>query len=299
MNNWMTAGVSGRFGAAMLITAALTLPVCAFGEDRWEDLRGGFRDSPRNCNLTIIGLTADQKLVRLRGCDPTYPRTIWGISGLTGSDTKLVGIDYRVQDGKLYGVGNGGGIYVVDPASGRATKARQLTIALDGDYFGIDFNPAADALRILSNKGQNLRHPFADPTAATVLDGALNYTAGATATGITGAAYVNNDLSADTGTLLFDIDSALNQLALQVPPNAGSLVRVGTLTVDPDAPVGFDIYSKLRNGVTTENLALATFVVGGVTSLYEINLLTGNADRIDVLRDPVVDIAIPLEQRRQ
>ncbi len=73
MNNWITARVSGRFGAAMLITTALTMPVYAFGEDRWEDWRGGFRDSSRNCNLTIIGLTADQKLVKLRDVTPHTP----------------------------------------------------------------------------------------------------------------------------------------------------------------------------------------------------------------------------------
>ena len=34
----------------------------------------------------------------------------------------------------------------------------QLTIPLDGTVFGVDFNPAADRLRIISDTGQNLRH---------------------------------------------------------------------------------------------------------------------------------------------
>ena len=36
------------------------------------------------------------------------------MQGLSGNDTALVGIDFRVQDGKLYGVGNGGGVYTID-----------------------------------------------------------------------------------------------------------------------------------------------------------------------------------------
>ncbi len=162
----------------------------------------------------------------------------------------------------------------------------------------MDFNPAADALRIISNTGQNLRHPFADPAAATVADGALNYTAGTTALGTTAAAYINNDTSADTGTFLFNIDATLNQLNLQVPPNAGSQVRVGTLGVDPGTAVGFDIYTKVKDEIASENTGYATFVIDGVTRLYEINLLTGKASRIDLIRDTVVDIALPVEQGR-
>ena len=33
---------------------------------------------------------------------------------------------------------------------------------LEGENFGVDFNPAANALRIVSDTGQNLRQPFAD-----------------------------------------------------------------------------------------------------------------------------------------
>jgi len=41
-------------------------------------------------------------------------RAIGYISGLSGSDSALIGIDFRVQDGLLYGVGNGGGVYRID-----------------------------------------------------------------------------------------------------------------------------------------------------------------------------------------
>src|SRR5262245_15746320 len=74
--------------------------------------------------LTVIALTTDQRLVRFRECQPDRFSTIDTVTGLSGSDTSLVGIDFRVQDGRLYGVGNGGGVsgfYYIDLLTGRAT----------------------------------------------------------------------------------------------------------------------------------------------------------------------------------
>jgi Domain of unknown function (DUF4394) len=42
-------------------------------------------------------------------------------------------------------------------ADARATKVSQSTAALQRSAFGVDFNPAADRLRV-SDAGQNLRH---------------------------------------------------------------------------------------------------------------------------------------------
>jgi hypothetical protein len=209
-------------------------------------------------------------------------------------------MDFRVQDGLLYGVGNGGGIYTLDTHTAVATQVPKLTVSLEGDFFGVDFNPAANALRIISNTGQNLRLPFAGPLAGqTQTDTPLNYPGPPAinpATGLTGAAYTNNDLDPNTGTTLFDIDTSLNQVVIQSPPNTGSLVATGLLTVDPDTPVGFDIYTSLSDGVATTNRGFASLVVGGVTGFYRINFLTGQAILIDYFYDEVIDIAIPLNQ---
>ena len=88
------------------------------------------------------------------------------------------------------------------------------------------------------------------------------------ATGLAGAAYTNNDLDPNTGTTLFDIDTSLNQVVIQSPPNAGSLVPTGMLTVDTDTPIGFDIYTTLQNGVAINNSGFASLVVGGVPGFY-------------------------------
>jgi len=74
------------------------------------------------------------------------------------------------------------------------------------------------------------------------------------ATGLSGAAYTNNDLNSNTTTSLFDIDTTLDQVALQSPPNAGSLAATGKPGIDGGAQVGFDIYSLIGNGRTRSNL---------------------------------------------
>src|SRR5262245_23552346 len=82
--------------------------------------------------LTILGLTYDQWLVQFRECDPELLKKLGRVYGLQSADTALVGIDFRVQDGQLYGVGNGGGIYTIDRYTAVATLVSQLTVGLEG-----------------------------------------------------------------------------------------------------------------------------------------------------------------------
>ena len=86
-------------------------------------------------------------------------------------------------------------------------------------------------------------------------------------------------------------------MVIQSPPNAGSLVATGMLTVDADSPVGFDIYTELQNNVAINNSGFASLVVGGVPGFYRVNFLTGQAFLIDYFGDAVIDIAIPLNQK--
>ncbi|MCT6782313.1 DUF4394 domain-containing protein, partial [Streptomyces sp. CS7] len=58
--------------------------------------------------LAVVGLTTGQRLVEFRTGEPSRPWQLGKVSGLK-KDTKLVGIDFRVQNTKLYGVGDKGG----------------------------------------------------------------------------------------------------------------------------------------------------------------------------------------------
>jgi hypothetical protein len=84
---------------------------------------------------------------------------------------------------------------VVDPNAGFVVRTVNLVAdpvdstspfaALAGSAFGIDFNPTADRLRIVSNAGQNLRVNV--DAGLTVTDADLN----PGAPNVTGVAYIN------------------------------------------------------------------------------------------------------------
>ena len=201
---------------------------CASGVESSSDFN-------RSRSLQVVGLTSDNRLFCFNEFSPQDARVINFVSNLSGGDTFLIGIDFRVQDRLLYGVGNAGGVYVVDTNNGVARLVNRLSVALDGSTsYGVDFNPAADRLRITSSNGQNLRHNV-NAGGVTAVDGALNYMPGVTALGIAGSAYTNNDLSPLTSTTLYALDSLLDQIAIQSPPNNGTLAATGKLTVDATA----------------------------------------------------------------
>jgi hypothetical protein len=275
---------------AVLVAAGAFHAVRADGQD----------DDRFRKDLRVIGLTDDGRLVSFRARSPERTRDIGYISGLSATDPAIVGIDFRVQDGKLYGVGNGGGVYTIDPRTGQAMFVNALTVPLVGTSFGVDFNPAADRLRIISDTGQNLAHNVND-AGVTAGNGTLTYTpppaAAVPALGVTAAAYTNNDLNqAGTGTTLFDLDTTLDQIVIQSPPGVGILVATGKLGVDAAAAAGFDIYSLLVNGVTVANYPFATLSVNGRYRFYTVNLTTGQAFSLGRFGEAVVDIAVPLNQ---
>jgi uncharacterized protein DUF4394 len=252
--------------------------------------------------LDVIGLTSDQRIVCFESNDPAGAATIGAVTGLTG-DTTLVGIDFRPATAVLYGVGNGGGIYTIDTDTAVATMVSQLSVALAGTSFGVDFNPVPDRLRIISDTGQSLRHDVTFPAPPTAVDGTLSYPPPAPpALGVAGAAYTNNDADPNTATTLFDVDSNLDQVAIQSPANSGQLAPTGKLLVNTSSALGFDIFTTTFGGTTVFNDAYASLTVaistGTRTGFYGVDLLTGRARRIGFFNpaDEMIDIAFPLIQ---
>jgi Domain of unknown function (DUF4394) len=262
---------------------------------------------PTGSTLRVVGLTDAGQLVSFASSDPGRVRSLGKVQGLVG-DVGLVGIDYRVQDGYLYGVGDAGGIYTLNPRGrvSQATLVSRLSVPLAGTAFGVDFNPAANRLRVVSNTGQNLRHNLDDPAGTppagtTASDTSLTYPGPPVvpATGVTAAAYTNNDLDAATATTLFDLDTVLDQVVVQSPANAGLLAPTGKLGVDAGAPAGFDIDSRQSQGSTVGNAGFATLSVSGQQTFHRVDLLTGRVTPVGSFPADrqVVDIAIPLAQR--
>ena len=295
--------------AAVLSAAALgavTLTAMPSAEAASACGKGGAR-------LEAVALTKGGQLLCLDVRNPGNARSLGKVDNLD-SGTKLVGIDFRPENGKLYGLGSNGAIYTVDAKTADATKvAAGLknasggdAVALSGTSFGIDFNPAVDRLRVISDTGQNLR--------INVADGVTNVDTGLTnpptppatppgpgASGVTGAAYTNNDklVKTTTGTTLFDVDSAADRVSIQSPANGGTLAPTGGLGRDVDADNGFDIYSKVRNGVAQQNVAYAALSNGARSTLYKVDLLDGSLRSLGQFnknRGEIIGLTLPLNQ---
>lgn len=293
----MKAGTRKRIAAAVaVVTTSTALMLSTPGS--------GVAAAAAPPSLRAFGITGDGTQMATFTTDrPDVLNWVRDIVGLSG-DTALIGIDFRVQNGLMYGVGDKGGIYTIKtpPATTDVviTKVSQLQYMLHGTNFGVDFNPAADRLRVISDTGQNLRHNLNDHS--TIQD--LNLTtppAEGTTKGVSAAAYTNNDLNGATGTTLFDINTVSDQVVLQSPANNGTLAPTGSLGVDTQINSGMDIYSTLSGGKTVGNAAFATLTPSGANrpSLYSVDLLTGEATLVsDASRSKfplnITDLAISL-----
>lgn len=235
---------------------------------------------------TVFALTATNQLLQFNEARPDRILSQTALSGLNNGE-QMLGIDVRPANGQLYGVSNANQLYVIDTNSGAASKVGgAFAIPLNfSSEIGIDFNPVVDRLRLVTDSGQNLRvNPDtgavvdADPnTPAIDPDGALAFVANDANAGktsnVVAAAYTNN-FAGTTATTLYNIDSDLDLLVIQNPPNAGGLNTVGALQVDASDVVGFDIFTdqdgnNARAAIRQGNNAQSQF--------YTIDLSSGKA----------------------
>ena len=222
---------------------------------------------------------ANGALIRFNARTPDTIISSTAVSGLNSGEV-LHGIDFRPSNGQLYGVGSNNRLYTINPQTGVATLVAALTpnrsdpfTSLSGTFFGVDFNPVSDQLRVVSDAEQNLR---INPDNGFVLtDTPLN----PGNPNIIASAYSNNVNGAST-TVLFGISSFSDTLFIQNPPNDGTLTPVGALTDDTNSLAGFDIqpftntaYATLT--VLSGNPAVAT------SRLVTIRLDTGKASTLN------------------
>jgi hypothetical protein len=253
----------------------------------------------------LIGLNAaGTGLVRFSSTNPGNPTNV-NITGVTAGDV-LVGIDFRPQNRFLYGLGfnstNGTvRVYSINPDNGVANSVGTAPISftaadgvtarpITGTGFGFDFNPAVDRIRVTTNTGQNFR---LNPNNGTAIDGDTNVAGnqmdgdlnGPTTTSA-GAAYTNNQPNNNNITTLYTLDGTTRSIYIQVPPNAGTQASAQAITVNGNplnfsAVNGFDIPAGVNaaasNVAPASGSATAALTVGGVTQIYSINLLNGQA----------------------
>jgi len=217
-------------------------------------------------SMALVGLTADNMLVRM---DAEARRALAPVR-ITGADGRVLGIDQRPQDGRLYGVTERGQIVTLDPATGQATQVSRLNMPFEsGGRAVVDFNPMANRLRLMGMNGTNLRVNV--DTGEAVSDGQLKYQPGSklaeTMPRITAGAYTNS-MAGATATALYTIDTLVGAYNLQAPPNDGVQQPKGMMGAGVLPPgTAFDIASDGQGG--NRGVVLAG------TTLHGINLETG------------------------
>ena len=153
---------------------------------------------------------------------------------------------------------------MIDPETGvaRMVGTGPISPALVGfTTVGFDFNPVVDRIQIVTDNDQNRR--VNPDNAISITDGNIN----PASSQIAAVAYRNNVAGA-TSTVLYDIDPVSKKLFRQDPPNAGTLVLIGSLDLNIASEGGFDIAPNGYNG-------LALFKVSGKSTLFTVSLRSG------------------------
>ncbi len=245
-------------------------------------------------DLPMYLLTVSNQLLRFSR-SPGVIQTNLAITGLLAGEV-LLAMDFRPASGQLYGLGSSNRLYTLNPNSGAATMVGSPgAFTLVGTDFGFDFNPSVDRIRVTSDAKQNFRlNPSDGSLVAT--DSALAYAVGDLHSGvnptIVASAYNNNFAGAPT-TTLYGIDSGLDTLVVQNPPNNGTLTTIGALGVDISAPAGLDISEADQDAYAVFKRSAAS-----VSEIYRVNLNTGTATFVGAVNSLALirDIAIPEPQ---
>lgn len=247
-------------------------------------LASSFAAAPAGA-ATVAALADGKRIVWI----DTEQKKVTGSVVLAGG-AALIGIDVRPADGRLYGVTPDGAIVVVDAKTGKWEPKSQLSEKLpSGATIGIDFNPVADRMRIVTSAGRNLRVNVDDGKA--IVDGELKYADSDANKGkapkVTAAGYTNS-FAGSKETALYNIDSSTGMLVKQAPPNDGVLTSIGALGVKLNGSAAFDIAADGKGGnvgwlLAGDMLAAVDLVSGAAKSAARISGLSGVITDIAVL----------------
>lgn len=236
----------------------------------------------------VTALTQSNQLVNFDTATPGTTSSV-AVTNLIAGDM-LSSIDRRPANGQLYGFsvnGTTGRLYSINSTTGVAELSSTLSTALNGSFFGVDFNPVVDRLRVVSNAGQNLsvRVENGLATAQTSLQYAAGDDNAGTPPQVIASAYSNNVASAGS-TTLYGMDLSTNSLVTQSPPSSGLLNTVGSLSGVLFPEAAFDI-----SGVT----GIAYAILNGF-ELAQVNLATGATTSLGAINAPgsLIGLAAPV-----
>lgn len=263
------------------------------------------RTVPALTGNLIYALNTSNFLLTLDSDNPSIIRTAVAVTGVTLNQA-LIGLDFRPATGDLYLLGynsatNESQLYTVNTATGVATaiNVTPTILSLGGNNVGVDFNPVADKVRVVSANNANYRLNVDGTLAFTDLN--LNYAVGDPNFGVDpqiGACAYTNSYAGALTTLLYDYDQALNNIANQNPPNDGTLLTIGSTGITQnltDPTTDMDIYfdSVANIAYLASNTGIVLF-----DNLYMLDLATGGTVNLGKVGNGIAvkNIAVPLTE---
>ena len=251
-----------------------------------------------SANVLLYGLSDRNELVKLMSGPPVTELERIPITGLRDGDV-LLAIDIRPSTRQIYGLSSTGLLYIINPNIGAGgnnatlVSGTSLDPAIAGSMVGFDFDPRADRIRLVTDKGQNMR---INPTTGAVsnIDFPIN------PVGSMNSIAYGMALSSITGSSLYDIDLLQGNLYRQ-NPTLGSLTLAGPLGLIISGEGGFDI---ARSGAAYAALFAGTRPgaggIGGSADdaeqtyrIYSINLKTGRATSLGRINGALIGLTIP------
>lgn len=231
-----------------MVSLSLGLCVCATVSARGEVLTG----------LTYIG-GGSGNIFTFDSSSPGTILTSFGTSGVGGGEI-FVGIDYLGS--VLYGVSSAGKLYTLNDTTGVASLVGSFG-TLNGFYFGVDASAAG--IRITSDLDMNF---LVNPATGALISSTPTLT----------PSTLSIDAIASQGGTMYAVDSQANTL---------NTLNVGTGTITPIGPMGYDVSGK--NGFEISGTTGIAYFASGVSSsaldanLYTINLTTGLAGLVGTI----------------
>lgn len=275
-----------------LIISLLALVVIAgnisYSLTGYAHSNSGDKDSLTSLALYVVD--DDNTIYVRRGCSIRF-RPLFRVP----TNDQIIGIDFRPADNWLYAVTDTGFIHQIDvdrPGVGNFIQVSTITPRFAGGVQSLaDFNPVANALRLIGSNDQNFAIVNGSGNLAqTVPQTRVAYAAGdvnfGTDPNIAGGAYTNNVAGAAT-TIFYALDFDLDNLVTIAPllvgagssnTGGGQLQTIGqivdasgkSINITPIADM--DIYTDDNGNNTMYGITERTFFAIDVAQLGNLSL---------------------------